>query len=138
MCNETTDIYNKSQMAIVFRHELKGKPVERFWRFFNPPNLTGEALFEILSNELNSLLSNKEKLIAQTYDGAAALSGKEKGVQTRIKEVYKNAHYVHCYAHRLNLIIEKATSKMSKARIFFKSFSGIPAFFSKSPQRKAE
>ncbi len=109
MCDETTDIYNKSQMAIVFRYELKGKSVERFWSFFNPPNLTGEALSEILLQEINSLLSNKQKLIAQTYDGAAALSGKEKGVQTRIKEVYKNAHYVHSYVHQLNLIIEKAT-----------------------------
>ncbi len=96
-------------MAIVFRYELKGKPVERFWSFFKSPNLTGEALSEILLNELNSLLSNTEKLIALTYDGASALSGKEKGVQTRIKEVYKNAHYVHCYAYQLNLIIEKAT-----------------------------
>ena len=137
MCDETTDISNTSQMAIVFRYVVKNKPVERFWGFFNPPNLTGEALSEILLKELGTVVSNEDKLIAQTYDGAAALSGKEKGVQTRIKEVYKNAHYVHCYAHQLNLVIEKATSKIKEARVFFNSLSGIPAFFSKSAQRTA-
>jgi len=138
MCDETTDIYDKTQMVIILRYELQGKPVERFWGFFNPINQTAEALSTLLFEELQILIGNSSyKLIAQTYDGAAALSGVKNGVQTRMKEVYKNAHFIHCYAHQLNLIIEKATSKNSSVRIFFNSLSGIPAFFSKSPQRMA-
>jgi hypothetical protein len=56
-------------------------------------------------------------------------------VQTVIKETYKNAHFIHCYAHELNLIMEKAASQNPEARIFFSSLSGIPTFFSRSPQR---
>ena len=82
-------------------------------------------------------MSVQKKLIAQTYDGAAVLSGIHKGVQTRIKEVFKNAHYIHCYAHQLNLILEKATSQNSSVKLFFSSLSGIPAFFHKSAQRMA-
>ena len=33
MCDETTDIYDETQMVIVLRYELQGKPVERFWGF---------------------------------------------------------------------------------------------------------
>ena len=138
MCDETTDIYDKTQMVIVLRYELQGKPVERFWGFFNVISQTAEALSSVLLGELKVLIDNSpHKLIAQTYDGAAALSGVNKGVQTKIKEVYPNAHFIHCHAHQLNLILEHSTSQNSKVRIFFNSLSGIPSFFSKSPQRMA-
>jgi hypothetical protein len=38
-------------------------------------------------------------------------------VQTVIKETYKNAHFIHCYAHELNLIMEKAASQNPEARV---------------------
>ncbi|XP_042222708.1 zinc finger MYM-type protein 1-like [Homarus americanus] len=99
---------------------------------------TAEALSSVLHKELQTLIGDcPHKLIAQTYDGAAPLSGVNKGVQTRIKEVYINAHFIHCYAHQLNLILGKATSQNTNVRVFFNSLSGIPAFFSKSPQRMA-
>ena len=88
----------------------------------------------ILLEELQGLVGHdSDKLIAQTYDGAAALSGIRNGVQALIKPVYPKAHFIHCYAHQLNLILQKATSAKSKVRIFFNSLSGIPSFFSKSP-----
>ena len=79
--------------------------------------------------------SYSQKVCAQTYDGAAVLSGIHSGVQTRVKEVYPNAHFLHCYAHQLNLILQKATSQNKRVRVFFSNLSTIPAFFSKSPQR---
>ena len=138
MIDETTDNYDIIQMVIVLRYVLEGKPVERFWGFFNPVSTTGEHLSDVLFRELLPLIGDcPEKLIAQTYDGASALSGIYKGVKTRIQEVYKNAHYIHCYAHQLNLILEKATSQNSNVKVFFSSLSGIPAFFHRSAKRMA-
>ncbi|KAG0729553.1 Zinc finger MYM-type protein 1 [Chionoecetes opilio] len=138
MCDETTDVYDRTQMAIVLRYELQGKPVERFWGCFNPINQTAEALASVLLKELQTLIGDcPHKLIAQSYDGAAALSGVSPGVPTRIQEVYNNAHFIPCYAHRLSKVLEKATSQSTEVRIFFNCLSGIPAFFSKSPQRMA-
>ena len=137
MCDETTDVHDVTQMVIVFRYEFKGKPVERFWGFYNVENQTGQELARVLLKELDTVIGDSHKLIAQTYDGAAALSGIHKGVQTLIKNVYPTAHFIHCYAHQLNLILEKATSQNTSVRVFFNSLSGLPAFFSKSPQRMA-
>ncbi|XP_042242452.1 zinc finger MYM-type protein 1-like [Homarus americanus] len=138
MCEENTDIDGKLQLVIVLRYEVQGKPVERFWGFFNPVDQTAEASASVLLNELRTLIGNSpEKLIAQTYDGAPALSGVNRGAQARIKEMYNNAHFIHCYAHQLNHILEQATSQNKSVRIFFNSLSGIPAFFSRSPQRMA-
>ena len=50
------------------------------------------------------------KLIAQTCDRAAALSGVRNGVQALIKDVYPSAYFIQGYAHQLNLILQKATS----------------------------
>ena len=48
--------------------------------FFNPENQT--ALSAVLLNELDILVgNNKQKLVAQTYNGAAALSSARSGVQ---------------------------------------------------------
>jgi len=33
MCDETTDVFDKIQMVIILRYEVKGKAVERFWVF---------------------------------------------------------------------------------------------------------
>jgi hypothetical protein len=62
------------------------------------------------------------------------VSGEKGGVQTMIKEIYKTAHFIHCYAHQLNLIMQKAASQNSRSEYFFSSLSGIPTF-SRSPQR---
>ncbi|XP_071525918.1 zinc finger MYM-type protein 1-like isoform X1 [Panulirus ornatus] len=137
MCNETTDVYDKTHKVVVLRYELQGKPVERFWGFLSPANQTPEALAELLLNELRTLIcNNPDKLIAQTYD-AAVLCGAEMGVPTRIKENYKNAHFIHCYAHQLDLIVEKATSLNSSVRVFFNSLSKILAFFSRAQRTAA-
>ncbi|GBL78898.1 hypothetical protein AVEN_48875-1 [Araneus ventricosus] len=65
------------------------------------------------------------------------MSGQHAGVQAFIRLAYKNAQYVHCYAHRLNLIVEQETSQNKQVRVFFSHLSNITNFFNKSPQRIA-
>ena len=102
--DETTDMQDKSQMVIVLRYEKNGKVVERFLGFFNSPNLTAAALSSILLEQLKLLIGDRlNKLVAQTYDRAANLSGSRCSVQTRIKDHYPYAHFIHCYAHKLTL-----------------------------------
>lgn len=45
----------------------------------------------------------------QSYDGANVMSGRLNGVQKIINNSYKNAHFIHCYAQQLNLILIQAT-----------------------------
>ena len=138
MCDDTTDVSEKTQMVIIIRYELNGKIFERFWSFFNPQNQTAKELSDILLKEIEKLIGNSTtKLIAQCYDGAATLSGARNGVQSIVKRFYPHAYFIHCYAHKLNLILQKATSVNKNVKVFFNSLSGIPEFFSKSPQRMA-
>ena len=47
-------------------------------------------------------------MVGQAYDGAAAMSGLMNGVQTIVRQVCKNATYVHCASHCLNLALSKS------------------------------
>jgi hypothetical protein len=88
---------------------------------------------------LNTFLpeGQRGKLIAQVYEGAAVMRGATGGVQRKVKDVYGSAHYVHCYAHQLNLIMQQATSHITKVCAFFSDLGGFAAFFSRSSKRTA-
>lgn len=138
IADETSDVSNIFQMAIVFRYIAKGKPVERFWDFLRPLDHDAKSLSSVILAELEKhVKENKSKLICQTYDGAAVMSGSSNGVQAIVKQTYEHAAYVHCYAHQLNLVMLNAVSANKNVRIFFANLQGICTFFSNSPQRTA-
>lgn len=62
------------------------------------------------------------------------MSGRLSGVQKLIKDEYRNAHFVHCYAHQLNLILSQATMHNRDVRIFFSNLTDVTNFYSNSPQ----
>ena len=56
----------------------------------------------------------------------------EVGVQTRIKELAPKAVYIHCCAHRLNLILVDSVKVISFASEFFALVELIYVFISAS------
>lgn len=128
--DETTDMSNKFQLALIFRYEINGKPVERFWGYSIPQGHDANSLYETILKEIDPILENTpEKLIAQSHDGAAVMSGQQSGVNVRVKEKYPYAYFIHCYAHQLNLIMTQAVSQNKQVKVFFSNLSQIPTFF---------
>ncbi|CAH0547102.1 unnamed protein product [Brassicogethes aeneus] len=108
IADETSDVSNIFQMAIVFRYIVKGKPVERFWDFLTPLDHDAKSLSSVILTDFEKhIKDNKNKLIAQTYDGAAVMSGSSNGVQAIVKRTYEHAAFIHFYAHQLNLKFEE-------------------------------
>jgi hypothetical protein len=106
-----------------------------FGDFYNPSSQDAEGLSEYVLEQLGFVLKGDfGKLIAQTYDGIAVMSVEKGGVQIRVKETYKNANFIHCYAQQLNLILLKTASENPELRNF-SGLTGIPTFFSRSAQR---
>jgi len=136
MADDTTDVSEHTQMVIVLRYVLNGEIFERFWGFFIPENQTADGISKCILEQLDIILQgNGQKLVAQTFDGANVMKGKKAGVQAKIKAVYSNAHFIHCYAHQLNLIMRNAASITRNSKIFFSNVLAIPTFFSRSPRR---
>ena len=74
-------------------------------------------------------------MVAQTYDGAAVMSSALNGVQSKIKDVYPQTLFVHCYAHVLNLVLSQSVQQISTCKVFFASLNGLAAFFTQSTKR---
>ena len=59
------------------------------------------------------------------------------GVQTLIKEKCPQAVYIHCSAHRLNLVLVDVSKQVKEASDFFAHLQSIYVFFSSSkPSRR--
>lgn len=56
----------------------------------------------------------EEKLVAQTYDGAAMMASALNGLQAKVKAVAPllSAVFVHCFAHRLNLVLSQGVKSI--------------------------
>ena len=76
-----------------------------------------------------------EKLVAQTYDRASVMSSELNEVQAKIKEDVSEAMFLHCYVHKLNLVLLHSAKSMPVCKAFFKTLEGLSAFFSKSTKR---
>ena len=138
IADDTTDVSNHLQNVVVFRYIVSGRVVERFWSFCDLQQGNAENISTNLISCLDSILPgvhDKQKLVAQCYDGASVMSGQHRGVQSIVKEAYPNAHYVHCYAYHLNLVLQQATSQIHSARIFFAHLNAFSVFFSHSTRR---
>ncbi len=57
------------------------------------------------------------------------------GVQAKVKKMAPMALFIHCYAHRLNLVLTQGASKLKECKVFFANLNGLAAFFSRSPKR---
>lgn len=137
--DETTDCATLSQLVFVVRYELKGKINERFISFVVPKSHNAAGITEAIFSELEKLKIHKtpEKVIAQSYDGTSVMSGQHTGVQARVKAVYQNANFVHCYAHQLNLVVERCATQNKQVKIFFSNIEAFSSFFSQSTKRTA-
>ena len=136
MLDEATDIKKKSQLSLVFRYvDKKGVAKERFYKFWD---VSDDRTAAAISNKLIEIIKLKNwgnKLIAQTYDGAAVMSGELNGTQARVRTEFPNALFVHCNAHVLNLVLSQSVSFISEVKVFFTTLSALSAFFAQSTKR---
>ena len=102
--DSTPDIANVDQLTIIFRYVLPDGPVERFVKFMPTRGHTGHQLADILLEFIEDNGVSLKDLRGQSYDNAANMSGKYKGMQAIIKERNHQAEYIPCVAHSLNLV----------------------------------
>ena len=70
-------------------------------------------------------------LVAQCYDGANVMAGRLNGLQALMRQkVCPMGIYVHCWAHRLNLVVVSSIQAIHKATSFFSNMSILHTFFS--------
>ena len=134
MVDEIRDCSCKELMAICIRYYNGNAINERCINVVEAKKLDSASLTDLIQTTLSSMGLDPHKAVAQCYDGAAAMSGVKYGVQTRMREKYEKAVYVHCWAHKLNLVLVHACSGTTRAD-FFSTLQPLHTFFSGSTLR---
>ncbi|KAG8634293.1 hypothetical protein MANES_17G023647v8 [Manihot esculenta] len=110
LVDEARDCSVKEQMSLVLRFvNDKGMVLERFLGLVH----VNETSAKVLKNAIDTFFAKHDlslaKLRGQGYDGAANMSGEFNGLKTLILKENKNAHYIHCFAHQLQLVVVTAS-----------------------------
>ncbi|KAL6110043.1 uncharacterized protein ACO6RY_19205 [Pungitius sinensis] len=136
---ETSDVTNEAQISVVLRYVAKREAAcdvrEAFVGF---DDVSGDQRAPAVAQYVLGALEKYEcleKLVAQTYDGAAVTSSELHGLQARIKEKVPGAMSTHCHAHTVNLMLLHSAKCMPECRAFFKTAEGLGTFFRASTER---
>ena len=136
--DEATDVSTKEQLSMIVRLDKGSDIIERQLGFVDvSSDRTATALSTVIKGKLIQHENIMDKLIGQTCDGVSVMSGHLNGVQAQIQREYPFAHFVHCAAHRLNLVLCQAASSIAPVKIFFVNIGAFCTFTSNAPRRKA-
>ncbi|ROI15900.1 Zinc finger MYM-type protein 1 [Anabarilius grahami] len=131
MADEARDGHTE-QLAICVRYVTEGTVKERFLSLTELRSFDAKSITEALERKLQEEGIAQLKCVAQTYDGAAVMSGAAGGVQSLFREKHPEAIYVHCYAHELNLVLCHTCRGITEAAEFFSLLESLYSFFSVS------
>lgn len=123
--------YKEEKLSIVLRYVIGLEVEESFMGFIDcSTSRDAKSLAAMIFYFLNKCGLDNVPILAQSYDGASVMSGKHKGLQAIIKERYPHAIYVHCLAHKLNLVVEDSCANLKSATNFFNSLEALYIHFS--------
>ena len=136
LADEVSDCSNIEQMSVVIRFVDRTLTIrEEFLGFFPCKlGLSGEAIANSIMKFVEKLGLNMEFCRGQGYDGAGNMAGRVSGAAARIQANNKNAIYVHCGSHILNLCIA-SSCQMQLVRNMMDNVHVTSELFNNSPKR---
>ncbi|CAO2840762.1 unnamed protein product [Amaranthus hypochondriacus] len=112
LVDESRDVSCKQQMALVLRYvDKRGFVMERLIGLAHVTSTTAESLRETIYSMLAQLSLSPSRIRWQGYDGASNMQGHINGLRSLIMGDCPSAHYVHCFAHQLQLTLVKVAHK---------------------------
>ena len=134
LVDESRDCGKIEQMYVCVRYVCEGVLHEDFFNFVRAEGLAANSIMEKLIDVLAVMgVCPRDHMVAQCYDGASTMSGRLRGLQALMRnKVCPMALYVHCWAHRLNLVVVACCQNIDRAVSFFASIQQLYTFFSAS------
>nr|KAJ0224589.1 hypothetical protein LSAT_V11C100001900 [Lactuca sativa] len=120
LVDESRDVSCKEQMALILQFvNRKGEVEERFVGLRNVNNTSTLSLKATIYDMLAKWNLSPSRIRRQGYDGASNMSGAFNGLKTLIMNETKSAHFVHCFAHKLQLALVFVAKNHTTVNDFF-------------------
>eukprot|EP00794_Sanderia_malayensis_P009282 gene9282-10262_t len=136
-CDEVTS-HKRAFMSVIVRYVYDFSIWERCIKLERVDSIKGKNLAEIIIAILEDMKFPIANLVGKGFDGASNMSGKDEGVQQHLTAAgATKSIYFHCFAHRLNLILEKGVSTVPAVQDVFDTIGSIYRYLEGSPKRHA-
>lgn len=137
LIDECRDVSGKEWFVLVIRFvDDEGQICERVLDFITVSDTFSNTLFNALCHILHTHSLSISRIRGQAYDGASNMRGEKAGLQAKVKEVNPLAYYVHCCAHRLNLVVVDVCSTSTPINSFFYYIQTMHNLIANSPKSK--
>ncbi|KAJ9536424.1 hypothetical protein OSB04_un000401, partial [Centaurea solstitialis] len=137
LVDESSDVSSKEQMAIVLRYVDKpGVVRESFIGIAHVTDTSSSTLKEAIVSMLANHQLSIDQVRGQGYDGASNMRGEFNGLRAMILRDNPSAHYIHCFAHQLQLVIVAVAKKHEGVKDFFEYLNMVVTTVSASCKRK--
>ena len=138
MADECEDISTQEELSICCRWVVDGHAEEHVMTILHIKSLDAESITAAITAAITAYVESKgfsfRKLIGQGYDGASPFSGKNTGVQKRIRTLAGHAVYIHCSCHRLQLASIQAAESVPQIQRMFGMMTNLWKVFFFTPQ----
>lgn len=137
LVDESRDVSDKEQMATVLRYvDQCGLVKEKFVGVVHVEETTAIYLKSCVDALLAELGLSIKQIRGQGYDGASNMAGEFNGLQAKIMRENNSAYYVHCFAHKLQLVVVAIAKKIFDVGDFFDMISVLLNVVGSSCKRK--
>lgn len=133
----TKDKNGMECVSIAARFISNGKPFEALLFFESTEDVDADSFTQLLLASLVKYELNAHMIISQCYDGAAVMNGYKSGVAKRLQIILnKIIPYIHCFNHRLRLVIIETIKQVAAVKEFFEIIQMIYTAFKKPKIKK--
>ena len=139
LMDESQDISVKMQVVFALRivHPETFEMSEYFLGFAEAAETTGDALAKLAEVSLTAIDLDFQGMRGMAFDGAASMTGKSKGVRTRLGSKYPFARFSYCKGHCLNLALQEAVRQGASLKRCIDIIQSVTAYVKSSPRRLA-
>ena len=134
MADGTTDKNRHEIQGLVFRFlSPAGDIIEHCLNIKGIMDRSSQGVLNFITSTLKHLHLPTDGIVSQSYDGASAMSGAHQGLQALLSK-FCNRYilYVHCFHHKISLVVVRAMENIKEIRDYFEIVSCLYTFFKKS------
>jgi len=102
--------FKSEQLALYVRYtNAKLEVKERFTGFVDcSSNSNADGIANGILEGIEAAGLSSIPIIAQSYDGASVMNGRENEVQQKIHQIHPSAVLIDCMAHRMKLVLAES------------------------------
>ena len=131
LADGTKDKSGFENISVSLHYIKNGKPFESLLKMLKADRLDAQSFCTLLLNTLRDSDLDLSQILCQCNDGATVMSGNQ-GVQKILQDsLNKQIPYVHCYNHKLHLVVIDLLKEVPELKQFFDELCLLYTFFSK-------